>query len=114
MNSDKHARLTAKGRALLVSRVLEERRGVAMASDAAGVSERTGTGGWRVTDPRVRGGTTVPGLWRWGEVVEFERLRRQRWPLWRIARQARRGLATVSRCMQRFGLSRQRSLLSFA
>lgn len=42
MNSHKHARLTAKGRALLVSRVLHEGWTVAVASEAAGVSKRTG------------------------------------------------------------------------
>ena len=42
MNSHKHARLTAIGRALLVSRVLDEGWSVAAASQAAGVSKRTG------------------------------------------------------------------------
>jgi len=42
MNSHKHAALTPKGRALLVSRVLEEGWQVALASQAAGVSTRTG------------------------------------------------------------------------
>ena len=41
MNSHKHARLTPKGRALLVSRVLDEGWTVAEASEAAGVSKRT-------------------------------------------------------------------------
>ena len=42
MNSHKHARLTPKGRALLVSRVLDEGWSVGAASEAAGVSKRTG------------------------------------------------------------------------
>jgi transposase-like protein len=42
MNSHKHARLTPKGRALLVSRVLDEGWSVSAASEAAGVSKRTG------------------------------------------------------------------------
>ncbi len=42
MNSHKHARLAAKGRALLVGRVLDEGWTVVAASDAAGVSKRTG------------------------------------------------------------------------
>jgi hypothetical protein len=41
MNSHKHARLTPKGRALLVGRVLDEGWTVADASLAAGVSKRT-------------------------------------------------------------------------
>ncbi len=42
MNSHKHARLTPKGRALLVSRVVDQGWTAALASDAAGVSRRTG------------------------------------------------------------------------
>jgi len=42
MNSHKHARLTPKGRALLVSRVLEEGWSVGAASYAGKVSKRTG------------------------------------------------------------------------
>jgi len=42
MNSHKHARLTPKGRALLVSRVLDEGWSVGAASEAAGISKRTG------------------------------------------------------------------------
>ena len=42
MNSHKHARLTPKGRALLVSRVFDEGWSVAAASHAGGVSKRTG------------------------------------------------------------------------
>ena len=41
MNSHKHARLTASGRALLCQRVLEQGWKVRAASEAAGVSERT-------------------------------------------------------------------------
>lgn len=44
------------------------------------------------------------------EQLALERLRRQRWPLWRIAAQAQRGIGTVSRCMKRLGLSRLKSL----
>lgn len=42
MNSHKHARLTAKGRALLVKGVVEHGWTARAASDAAGVSVRTG------------------------------------------------------------------------
>lgn len=41
---------------------------------------------------------------------QFEQLRRQRWPLWRIARHSGRSLVTISRCMKRPGLSRQSAL----
>ena len=40
------------------------------------------------------------------EVEAIERLRRQRWPLWQIARELSRALSTVSRCAKRLGLSR--------
>lgn len=40
----------------------------------------------------------------------MERLRRQRWPLWRIAEQARRTMDTVSLCVKRLGMSRLTSL----
>ena len=42
MNNHEHARLTPKGRALLVSRVLDEGWMAAAAADAVGVSCRTG------------------------------------------------------------------------
>jgi transposase InsO family protein len=118
MNSHKHARLTAKGRALLVSRVLEEGWTVQLASEAAGVSKRTGFK-WlarfktegpaglvdRSSRPK-RSPTALTGQ----ERGELEGMRRQRWPLWRIAHQAGRGIGTVSRCMRRLGLSRLKSL----
>jgi hypothetical protein len=43
MNSHKHARLTPKGRALLVRRVLELGCSVTAAAEAVGVSHRTGS-----------------------------------------------------------------------
>ena len=118
MNSHKHARLTAKGRALLVSRVVHECWTVTMASEAAGVSKRTGfkwlarykaEGEAGLVDRSSRP-LRSPRALKAHEQLELEGLRRQRWPLWRIALQAGRGLATVSRCMKRLGLSRLKSL----
>lgn len=118
MNSHKHARLTPKGRALLVSRVLDEGWTVADASMAAGVSQRTGykwlarfkaEGERGLVDRSSRPRHCPRGLSA-DEQGSFEALRRQRWPLWRIAMQAGRGVATVSRCMKRLGLSRLKSL----
>jgi transposase InsO family protein len=118
MNSHKHARLTPKGRALLVSRVLNEGWTVAAASAAAGVSKRTGfkwlarfksEGEAGLLDRSSRPQRSPRALTT-QELEELERLRRRRWPLWRIATQARRGVATVSRCMKRLGLSRLKSL----
>jgi transposase InsO family protein len=44
------------------------------------------------------------------QVCQFEQRRRERMPLWRIAREAGRSLATVARHMARLGLSRLPSL----
>jgi transposase InsO family protein len=118
MNSHKHARLTPKGRALLVSRVLSEGWTVAAASMAAGVSERTGykwlarfrSEGEAGLADRSSRPLHSPRSLSPREQAELEGMRRRRWPLWRIAAQAGRGIATVSRCMRRLGLSRLKSL----
>jgi len=118
MNSHKHARLTPKGRALLVGRVLDEGWSVAEASLAAGVSRRTGYK-WigrfeaegeeglfdRSSRPHSSPTATSPRKRR-----RFEQLRRRRWPLWRIASDQGSCIATVSRLMKRIGLSRLKSL----
>lgn len=118
MNSHKHARLTAIGRALLVSRVLDEGWSVAAASQAAGVSKRTGfkwlarfkaEGPQGLADRSSRP-RRCPLALTPQEQRQLEELRRQRWPLWRIAQQARRGMGTVSRYMKRLGLSRLKLL----
>jgi len=118
MNSHKHARLTPKGRALLVGRVLDEGWTVAAASQAAGVSKRTGfkwlarfkaQGAVGLADRSSRP-LRCPRALTMHEQGELEGLRRQRWPLWRIAMQAGRGMTTVSRFMKRLGLSRLKSL----
>lgn len=118
MNSHKHARLTAKGRALLVKRVIEQGWTVREASEAGGVSERTGFK-WlarfrdegeaglsdRSSRPRRCPHAISPeGKQRW------ESLRRQRWPQWRIAAETGASLASVSRYLRRIGLARLKSL----
>ncbi|MCW5663606.1 MAG: IS481 family transposase [Piscinibacter sp.] len=118
MNSHKHARLTPKGRALLVSRVLELGWTVMAAAEAAGVSRRT-TYKW-VARFRCEGAAGLadrssrpansPGACSQEEVQAFERRRRQRVPLWRIAQEHGRSTATLSRHMARLGLSRLKSL----
>lgn len=118
MNSHKHARLTPKGRALLVSRVLDEGWSVGAASEAAGVSKRTGfkwlarfrrEGAAGLADRSSRP-LRSPRSLAVQEQAELEGMRRMRWPLWRIAERSGRGIATVSRCMKRLGLSRLTSL----
>lgn len=118
MNSHKHARLTACGRALLCQRVLEQGWQVRAASEAAGVSERTtykwlaryraeGTSGLSDRSSRPQ---RSPQATSAEQREHFERLRRQRWPLWRIAKHSGCSLATLSRCMKRVGLSRLSAL----
>lgn len=122
MNSHKHARLTPKGRALLVSRVLDEGWTVVDASLAAGVSRRTGykwlarfkSEGLAGLSDRSSRPRRSPRALCAHEHQQLEGLRRQRWPLWRIAQQAGRGMGTVSRCMKRLGLSRLKALEPFA
>ena len=118
MNSHKHARLTPKGRALLVGRVLDEGWSVGAASAAAGVSTRTGfkwLARFRSEGPagladRSSRPLRSPRSLAVQEQLELEGMRRMRWPLWRIAERSGRGIATVSRCMKRLGLSRLKSL----
>ena len=114
MNSHKHARLTPKGRALLVSRVLEGGWTLRSAAEAAGISVRTASkwlGRYREQGPaglvdRSSRPRRSPRALRQDEVEQLRQLRHRRWPLWRIAREVRRGIATVSRCMSKLGLSR--------
>ncbi|MEG1767748.1 MAG: IS481 family transposase [Comamonas sp.] len=114
MNSHKHAALTPRGRALLVCRVLHEGWKVSLASQAAGVSQRTaykwlarfkaeGEEGLRDRTSRPR---RSPASCSPDQVCQFERRRRERAPLWRIARESGRSLATVARHIARLGLSR--------
>lgn len=96
MNSHKHARWTAVGRALLCQRVLQQDWKVQAASEAAGVSVRTaykwlarfrseGPAGLADRSSRPQ---RCPHPTSIEQRQQFELLRRQRWPLWRIARQA--------------------------
>lgn len=118
MNSHKHARLTPVGRALLVNRVLEQGWTVAAATEAAGVSCRTGfkwlarfkaegAAGLRDRSSRPH---RCPQACAPEQVRQFEQRRRERMPLWRIARETGRSLATVARHMARLGLARLSAL----
>lgn len=118
MNSHKHARLTAKGRALLVRRVLEAGWTVKDASEASGVSERTGFK-W-LARYRAEGEAGLidrssrprhcPHAIRPEDKQRWESLRRQRWPQWRIAAETEGSLASVSRHLRQIGLARLKSL----
>lgn len=118
MNSHKHARLTPAGRALLVNRVLEQGWTMAAAAEAAGVSCRTGfkwmarfkaEGAAGLTDRSSRPHRS-PRACSAEQVRQFEQRRRERMPLWRIACEAGRSLATVARYMARSGLARLSAL----
>jgi transposase InsO family protein len=118
MNSHKHAGLTLRGRVLLVNRVLEDGWKVAQASQAAGVSERTGykwlarfkAEGWVGLTDRSSRPHSCPHQTSTQERQQLEQLRREGLPLWRIALQCGRSLATLSRCMKQLGLSRLAAL----
>lgn len=118
MNSHKHARLTPRGRALMVDRVLNQGWTMAAAAEAVGVSCRTGfkwlaryrAEGAAGLDDRSSRPKSSPTACPPEQVEHFEQRRRQRLPLWRIAREAGRSLATVARHMARLGLSRLAAL----
>ena len=118
MNRPKNAALTPIGRALLISRVRQQGWTVLAAAEAAGVSRRTahkwlarfdaeGAAGLQDRTSRPH---ASPCACLAIEIVGFEQRRRQRLPLWRIAQECGRSLATVSRYMARAGLSRLKSL----
>lgn len=117
MDVHKNARLTPKSRALLVERVLEQGWSVAEATQASGVSERTG---WkwlrryrdegldglhdRSSRPRRSRGTAASARRR---IVQ---LRRARLTCRKIAALVRPSRATVARIVKAAGLARLRSL----
>jgi transposase InsO family protein len=98
--------------------VLDEGWTVAAASQAGGVSRRTGfkwlarfkAEGLAGLADRSSRPRRMPGALTPAELGQLEELRRRRLPLWRIAAQTGRGIGTVSRCMKRLGLSRLKSL----
>ena len=117
MDIHKNARLTPQSRALLVDRVLTDDWTVAEASDAAGVSERTG---WkwlaRFRDEGLDGlydRSSRPGRCRGtgvGTRRRIVKLRRARLTCRKIADHVRRSRATVARIVKAAGLARLRSL----
>lgn len=118
MNSHKHARLTPAGRALLVNRVLEQGWTMAAAAEAVGVSCRTGfkwlrrfrLEGMQGLQDRSSRPRRSPQACSLEQLQQFEQRRRERIPLWRIALETGRSLATVARHMRRVGLGRLSAL----
>lgn len=116
MNSHKNARLTLEGRKLLIERIAV--MGLAAAAQASGLSVRSarkwksrfeaeGVEGLRDRSSRpARTRTTIDAA-----VCErVKQLRRSRMPLRRIAQLIGRSLATVSRLVERLGLSSLKAL----
>lgn len=121
MNSHKHARLTPMGRALLVSRVTETGWKVAAAAHAAGISVRTAYNWLARFKEEGKAGLAdrssrpheSPKACSQEELRSFEQRRREGLPLWRIAQEHGRSLATLSRHMRKAGLSRLAALQPF-
>ena len=114
MNIHKHARMTVHGRALLVSRILEERWRVADAARAAGVSERVASkwlaryraGGAAALHDRKPTPTRCPHRTPAATVAEIERLRRERLSGPAIARRLAMPRSTIGAILRRLGLGR--------
>jgi len=118
MNVHKNARLTPQGRLLMVRRIKEEGWKVADAALAAGLSERRAYEWLK----RYRAGgaialhdkSSTPARYRDPRPnprdAEIERLRRERWPGERIARQLGLPRSTVGAVLRRLGLGRLKAL----
>jgi transposase InsO family protein len=118
MNVHKHARMTVHGRALLVSRILDERWRVADAAEAAGVSVRTAykwlaryrAGGTAALHDRKPTPGTCPHTTPAETVAEIERLRCARLSGPEIARRLAMPRSTVGALLRRLGLGRLAAL----
>ena len=118
MNVHKHARMTVHGRALLVSRILEERWRVADAAEAAGVSERVAykwlaryrAGGAAALHDRKPTPARCPHRIPAATVAEIERLRRQRLSGPEIARRLAMPRSTIGAILRRLRLGRLAAL----
>jgi len=118
MNIHKNARLTVRGRVLLVQRVIQDGWTVAAASKAAGVSTRTGfkwlarfrAGGERMLHDRSSAPVRRPSSTPAGTVAAIEELRRQRLTSPAIARRLGLPRSTVGVILRRIGLGRLAAL----
>jgi len=116
MNSHKNARTTYEGRKLLIERIAV--MGLTRAAQASGISVRTarkwmlrfevgGHGGLFDASSRPhRTRTTLDDVL----VARIDGLRRDRRPMWAIARVVGRSVATISRVLKRLGLSSLKAL----
>jgi transposase InsO family protein len=118
MNIHENARMTAHGRALLVSRVREQKWRVADAAKAAGVSERTAyawlaryrAGGAAALKDRTSAPGHCPHATRAEQVAAIDQLRRQRMTGPQIARRLGMPRSTVGAILRRLGLGKLAAL----
>ena len=118
MNVHKHARMTVHGRALLVSRILDEGWRVTDAAAAAGVSERVAYkwlaryrgGGAAALHDRRPTPARCPHATPAATVAEIERLRRLRLSGPEIARRLAMPRSTIGAILRRRGLGRLSAL----
>ncbi len=118
MNIHENARLTPQGRALMVSRILNESWRVADAAGSAGVSERTAykwlgryrSGGAAALNDRKPTPGRCPHRLPAERVATIERLRRKRLSGPAIAREIAMPCSTVGAVLRRLGLGRLAAL----
>jgi transposase InsO family protein len=118
MNVHKNARMTVRGRALLVERTGEHGWSVAQAASAAGVSERTAykwlaryrAGGATALCDRNSRPDRSPRRTPPGTAAAIERLRRERLSGPRIGRRLGLPVSTVGAVLRRLGLGRLKAL----
>ncbi len=118
MNVHKNARMTVRGRALLVERTGEHGWPVAQAASAAGVSQRTAhkwlaryrTGGEAALGDRRSTPRRSPHRTPEATGADIERLRRERLSGPRIARRLALPVSTVGAVLRRLGLGRLKTL----
>lgn len=114
MNTHQNARLTPRGRAVLIARILEHRGAISVLARGTGISVRTaykwlrrwreeGAAGLRDRSSRPH---HCPRQLPAHACRRIDRLRRRRWSSVRIARQLALPLATVVRTQRRLGLNR--------
>jgi transposase InsO family protein len=118
MNVHKNARMTVRGRILLVERVCQEGWPVAQAASAGGVSERTAhkwlsryrQGGAMALHDHPSTPARSPRRTPQAMVAAIEGLRRERLSGPRIARRLGLPVSTVGAVLRRLGLGRLRTL----
>ena len=114
MNVHKNAPLTARGRALMISRIVSEGWRVGVAAKASGVSERTAyrwlarfrLGGEAELYDRSSAPVSCPHRLPADKVSEIEQLRRQRLTGPQISHQLGLPRSTVGAVLRRLGLGR--------